>query len=298
MLCARVVRGAASSAKLVRPAAASASRPARSNGSSMPTSVGAALHQRQLVGVRRAHLQHEVGAEGVAAIDDLGAGRRIGIVGGAGGDAGAGLDPDRVALRLQFLDGFGRRGDARFVGRRLGGTPISSCLRPVSPTASARDAALQETATLGNRAPCSRPTSGRSADQHRATRSQPRRKPSVTRMPNRSLAAARHGRGDRRARSAASCSSRKRRAEGLRLNNPAGHLEAGESLAEGGVRETLEETALRVHARARWSASTCRASSGRATATTSPTCASRSPARAAPPIRRARSTTASCARCG
>src|SRR6185369_11575414 len=37
MLCARVVRGAASRAKLVRPAAASASRPARSNGLSMPT---------------------------------------------------------------------------------------------------------------------------------------------------------------------------------------------------------------------------------------------------------------------
>ena len=37
MLCARVVRGAASSAKLVRPAAASACRPSRSNGLSMPT---------------------------------------------------------------------------------------------------------------------------------------------------------------------------------------------------------------------------------------------------------------------
>lgn len=31
--------------------------------------------------------------------------------------------------------------------------------------------------------------------------------------------------------------------EGLRLNNPAGHLEAGESLLEAVVRETLEETA-------------------------------------------------------
>ena len=37
MLCARVVRGAASRAKLVRPAAARASRPGRSNGLSMPT---------------------------------------------------------------------------------------------------------------------------------------------------------------------------------------------------------------------------------------------------------------------
>lgn len=31
--------------------------------------------------------------------------------------------------------------------------------------------------------------------------------------------------------------------EGLRLNNPAGHLDPGESPAEGVVRETLEETA-------------------------------------------------------
>lgn len=31
--------------------------------------------------------------------------------------------------------------------------------------------------------------------------------------------------------------------EGLRLNNPAGHLEAGESLVEACSRETLEETA-------------------------------------------------------
>lgn len=31
--------------------------------------------------------------------------------------------------------------------------------------------------------------------------------------------------------------------EGLRLNNPAGHLEPGESPAQGVVRETLEETA-------------------------------------------------------
>jgi ADP-ribose pyrophosphatase YjhB (NUDIX family) len=30
--------------------------------------------------------------------------------------------------------------------------------------------------------------------------------------------------------------------EGLRLNNPAGHLEPGESLQDGAVRETLEET--------------------------------------------------------
>lgn len=33
--------------------------------------------------------------------------------------------------------------------------------------------------------------------------------------------------------------------EGLRLNQPAGHLEAGERLVDGAVREALEETAYR-----------------------------------------------------
>ena len=32
-------------------------------------------------------------------------------------------------------------------------------------------------------------------------------------------------------------------ADGLRLNQPAGHLEAGETLVEAVIRETLEETA-------------------------------------------------------
>ena len=32
--------------------------------------------------------------------------------------------------------------------------------------------------------------------------------------------------------------------EGLRLNNPAGHLDPGESLLQACVRETLEETAF------------------------------------------------------
>src|SRR6476620_8783385 len=87
MLCARVVRGAASRAKLVSPAAAIASRPARSNGLSMPTSA-APLFIRS-----------------------------------SSSAAGARLDPDRVALRLQLLGRLRRRGDARLAGRRLARHP-------------------------------------------------------------------------------------------------------------------------------------------------------------------------------
>ena len=39
---------------------------------------------------------------------------------------------------------------------------------------------------------------------------------------------------------------RERTRRGLRLNQPAGHLESGESLSEGAARETLEEAAWRV----------------------------------------------------
>lgn len=41
-----------------------------------------------------------------------------------------------------------------------------------------------------------------------------------------------------------------RTSEGLRLNNPAGHLEPGESLIEAAKRECLEETACRFEPRA------------------------------------------------
>ena len=39
-------------------------------------------------------------------------------------------------------------------------------------------------------------------------------------------------------------------AEGLRLNQPAGHVESGETLADAAMRETLEETGWRVTPRA------------------------------------------------
>ena len=35
--------------------------------------------------------------------------------------------------------------------------------------------------------------------------------------------------------------------EGIRLNQPAGHLDPGETPLEGAIRETLEETACRIH---------------------------------------------------
>ena len=45
--------------------------------------------------------------------------------------------------------------------------------------------------------------------------------------------------------------------EGLRLNNPAGHLDPGESLVQACARETLEETAT-ISRPAHWSVSTWR----------------------------------------
>ena len=82
MLCARVVRGAASSAKLVRPAPARRCRPVGVEGVEHAHQRGARLHQRQLFGLRRAHLQHQVAAEGAGRIGDLRARCHVGLVGG------------------------------------------------------------------------------------------------------------------------------------------------------------------------------------------------------------------------
>jgi len=65
-------------------------------------------------------------------------------------------------------------------------------------------------------------------------------------------------------------------AEGLRLNNPAGHLDPAESPEQAVVREALEETA-RVF--------TCRGFSVRPPGRTSPTCDWPTPARWASPCR-------------
>ena len=75
---------------------------------------------------------------------------------------------------------------------------------------------------------------------------------------------------------------------GVRLNQPAGHLEAGETLVAAAVRETLEETGYRVDTdgarRHLPLADTGNRGDVRA--------ASRSPPRSMPTIARARSTTA------
>jgi hypothetical protein len=73
--------------------------------------------------------------------------------------------------------------------------------------------------------------------------------------------------------------------DGLRLNNPAGHLEAGESLLQAVVREVLEETA-------------CVFTPSHLAAAKSPTCGLPSPATSVRRNRVAPSTTASCVRFG
>ena len=49
----------------------------------------------------------------------------IGRVGDAGGDAGAGLHPQRMALGLELLRGLGGECDTGFARSGFGGIPIS-----------------------------------------------------------------------------------------------------------------------------------------------------------------------------
>ena len=66
--------------------------------------------------------------------------------------------------------------------------------------------------------------------------------------------------------------------DGLRLNNPAGHLDPGESPLEAVVREALEETARTFTPRALVGVYLSRVAAPATRPRTSPTCASRSPA--------------------
>ncbi len=86
-------------------------------------------------------------------------------------------------------------------------------------------------------------------------------------------------------------------ARGLMLNNPAGHLDPGESPMQGCAREALEEAAWHFTPTALVGVYLSR-SRARPTARTSPTCALRSAARWASMCPARRLTKASCARCG
>ena len=101
MLWARVVRGAASSAKPVRPAAASRCRPSASKGLSMPTTTVPGFMSAASPSDGRAHLEHQLAAEGAGRVGDLGAGGLVGRIGDAGRNAGAGLHAHGVALRYR-----------------------------------------------------------------------------------------------------------------------------------------------------------------------------------------------------
>ncbi len=85
--------------------------------------------------------------------------------------------------------------------------------------------------------------------------------------------------------------------DGIRLNQPAGHLDPGETLVDAVIRETLEETARRFTPDALLGVYMTRSRSAR-TPNRSPMCASPSSAKPAMRSPAGRSTTASCARCG
>ena len=89
--------------------------------------------------------------------------------------------------------------------------------------------------------------------------------------------------------------------EGLKLNNPAGHLERGESLVQACARETLEETTHAFEPTALvgvYLSRFQRAGQSGSRTRTSPTCALPFAATWAPPTRIVRLMRASCARCG
>ena len=84
--------------------------------------------------------------------------------------------------------------------------------------------------------------------------------------------------------------------DGLKLNNPAGHLDPGESPVDGCVRETLEETTYTFTPTAL--VGVYLSSSAAAPARTPPTCGLRFVARWATPTPHAPWTAALCARYG
>ena len=83
----------------------------------------ATLDVCQFLGRRCTHLQHEVRTQRAGRIGDLGAGRLVGRIGGAGRQAGTALDTDHMALRLQLLGRLRRHRHAGLAGGRLTGYP-------------------------------------------------------------------------------------------------------------------------------------------------------------------------------
>ena len=82
---------------------------------------GGGFHQPHFAGGGVAHLQHQLAAEGAGHIGDLAADRLEGLVGDAGRQARARLDPQAVALRLQFPGRLGSDGNTGFTRRGFSG---------------------------------------------------------------------------------------------------------------------------------------------------------------------------------
>ena len=82
---------------------------------------GTALERRHLGFGRRLHLEHDVGGESGRLVGQFRAGCGVGFVGIAGGHAGAACNAHAMAGGRVFLDGLGRRGNARLVRPCFGG---------------------------------------------------------------------------------------------------------------------------------------------------------------------------------
>src|SRR5690606_12330589 len=79
---------------------------------------------------RCAHLQHQVGCQGLLLADDGGTGILVCVVGVTGCHPGVGLNDDAVMGSNKFLDGFGRSGDASFARRAFARTSDQHAIFP------------------------------------------------------------------------------------------------------------------------------------------------------------------------
>ena len=265
-----------------------------SKGLSMPTSDGAGLHQRRArcpSGARTLSTRSEPKAPAGSVISAPAA--AIGLVGDAGGHAGARLHEHRVPWAISFLAVSGvtatRVSPGRFGGYAdLHGRSPSFVvlLRATRPARAARRSGVSRIATLReSRAPSALPGRARSL----ALRMSPAAGNPASPSPPSSSA------------TAASCWSRKHTPDGLRLNKPAGHLDPGESLVAGrgarGARRDRASTSRPTRAGRRLHVARHPSRGRRARGRDLPALRLLRHARASR-SRAARSTTASCARCG